>query len=190
MVSANRAILSDALKTIRLEASVGGVGEVVETEAGRRGYRPIANLAGHQLDQYVLHAGLSIPNNRERTEASFRVNTAYAIEPFLVGASARGWVVNGPPGNIYRLVNRKRNKDKAIADATEFLWQRYRSLPFSSRWFAKEYGGASAVGLLRSMLGQRIVMTYPVLTTADGALVSQFEHTVFVGQEGTTVTTL
>jgi methionyl aminopeptidase len=99
-------------------------------------------------------------------------------------------VVNGPPGNIYRLVSRKRNKDKAIADAAEFIWRSYKSLPFSSRWFAKGYGGATAVSLLQSMLKQRIVMTYPVLVTADEALVSQFEHTVYVGENETTVTTL
>ncbi len=74
MVSANRTILSDALRTIRRDAAVGNVGEVVETEAGRRGYRPIENLAGHQLDQYVLHAGVSIPNDRERTDASFKMD--------------------------------------------------------------------------------------------------------------------
>ncbi|MGA1975822.1 MAG: type II methionyl aminopeptidase [Conexivisphaerales archaeon] len=190
MVSANRAILSDALKTIRREAVVGSVGEVVEAEAGRRGYRPISNLAGHQLDQYVLHAGISIPNDRERTEASFKVDTAYAVEPFLVSKSAKGWVVNGPPGNIYRLVNRKRNKDKSVADAIEFTWNSYKGLPFSSRWFAKAYGGPSTASLLQSMLKQRILMTYPVLTTADEALVSQFEHTVFVGENETTITTL
>jgi len=190
MVSANRAILSDALKTIRRDVVVGNVGEVVETEAGRRGYRPISNLAGHQLDQYVLHAGVSIPNDRERTEASFRLDTAYAIEPFLVSRSTRGLVINGPPGNIYRLVSRKRNKDKALADAAEFIWQSYKSLPFSSRWFVKGYGGAKAVILLQSMLKQRIVMTYPVLVTADESPVSQFEHTVYVGENETTVTTL
>jgi methionyl aminopeptidase len=190
MVLANRAILSDALKTIRHEVVVGSVGEVVELEAGRRGYRPISNLAGHQLDQYVLHAGVSIPNDRERTEASFMTGRAYAIEPFLVSHTALGLVMNGPPGNIYRLVSRKRNKDKAIAEATEFIWQSYKSLPFSSRWFAKGFGGAAAASLLQSLLKQRIIMTYPVLVTADGVLVSQFEHTVYVAENETMVTTL
>jgi methionyl aminopeptidase len=190
MVSANRAILSDALKSIRREAAVGNVGEVVEMEAERRGYRPIANLAGHQLDQYVLHAGVSVPNDRERTEASFRLDTAYAVEPFLVARSARGWVINGSPGNIYRLVSRKRIKDKAVADAAEFIWQSYKSLPFSSRWFTKAYGGAQETSLLQSLIKERAVMTYPVLKTVDGALVSQFEHTVYVGANETLVTTL
>jgi methionyl aminopeptidase len=190
MVSANGAILSDALKAIRPEAGVGVVGEVVETEAVRRGYRPIANLAGHQLGQYIIHAGVSVPNDRERTDATFRMGSAYAIEPFLVQKSAKGWVINGPPGNIYRLVNRKRNKDKAVSDAAEFIWQNYKSLPFSSRWFVKGYGGSAGATLLAGMLKQRIVMTYPVLTAADGALVSQFEHTVYIDSQGTLVTTL
>ena len=190
MVSANRAILSDALMTIRKEAAVGGVGEVVEMEAGRRGYRPIANLAGHQLDQYVLHAGVSIPNDRERTDSSFKLDTAYAVEPFLVPNDAKGWVMNGPPGNIYRLVSRKRSKDKELAAAAEFIWEHYKSLPFSSRWFAKGYGGPKAVALLQSMLKERIAMTYPVLVTVDSSLVSQFEHTVYVGENETLVTTL
>jgi methionyl aminopeptidase len=190
MVSANRAILSDALKSIRREAAVGNVGEIVEMEAERRGYRPIANLAGHQLEQYVLHAGVSVPNDRERTDASFKLGSAYAIEPFLVERSARGWVVNGPPGNIYRLVSRKRSKDKELASAADFIWQSYRSLPFSSRWLAKCYAGDKVADLLQTLLKERIVMTYPVLTTVGGALVSQFEHTVYIGENEALVTTL
>ncbi len=97
---------------------------------------------------------------------------------------------NGPPGNIYRLVSRKRNKDKELARATEFIWQNYRSLPFSSGGSRRATEAQKSASLLQSMMKQRMVMTYPVLTTADGAPVSQFEHTVYVGENETTVTTL
>jgi len=190
MVSANNTVLMDALKVIRRDVNVGLVGEVVELEANRRGYRPIINLAGHQLDQYIIHAGVSVPNVKERVESSFKVNSAYAIEPFLVPKGAKGWVMNGPPGNIYRLISRKRSKEKEVSDAIELIWSKFKGLPFSSRWFVREMGVGSAMAVLEKMLRQRFVMTYPVLMESTGAPVSQFEHTVFVGEDGTMVTTI
>jgi methionyl aminopeptidase len=190
MASANRAILMVALKTIRRDVGVSVVGEVVESEAAKRGFKPITNLAGHQLDQYVIHSGVSVPNSREKMNATFRLNSAYAIEPFLVPARAKGWVENGPPGNIYRLVSRKRTKDRVLGEALDFVWENYRSLPFSSRWFVRGFGRAGALEVLDALLKQRLVMTYPILVEASGAPVSQFEHTVFVDEQETIVTTI
>jgi methionyl aminopeptidase len=189
MVLANKAILTDALRTIRKDIGVGAVGEVVETEAKRRGYRPIVNLAGHQLDRYVIHAGISIPNDIEKVDAVFRMDAAYAIEPFLVRGSASGWVANGPPGNIYRLISRKRRGDSRINEAVDFIWKNFRSLPFSSRWFVREMG-PNSTSLLQELLEKKIVMIYPVLVEASGAPVSQFEHTVYVGENETIITTI
>lgn len=83
MTEATKAALNEGLKAVRAGARTSDVGKVVESYARRRGYIPIANLSGHALEQYVVHAGTSVPNVWSPSPASFKENKAYAIEPFL-----------------------------------------------------------------------------------------------------------
>lgn len=189
MVQMNRQLLEQALKTIKAGGPITSVAEVVEQGAHRAGFRPIANLAGHQLDCYVIHAGISVPNVREPTDIKFKAEAAYAIEPFLVPFNARGWVSNGNGGNIYRLASRKRTKDESLDQLLNYIWDLYKSLPFSPRWLAKEFGEEQIIKLLSELDRRRLVMQYPMLVEVSGAKVSQFEHTVFVKTDGVIVTT-
>ena len=42
--------------------SVGEIGAAVEEAINEYKLNPIANLTGHSLEQYNLHAGISVPN--------------------------------------------------------------------------------------------------------------------------------
>jgi len=189
MAILNNRLLDDAIRVVRAGESIEVIAEVVEPKAHRSGFRPIANLAGHQLDVYVIHAGVSVPNVREQVNSKFKENTAYAIEPFLVPHEAKGWVVNSKGGNIYRLLSRKRTKDASLDQMVEYIWERYRSLPFSPRWLLNDFSKEAVSRLMDEMLRKKLVMQYPVLIEASGARVTQFEHTIFVRSDGVTVTT-
>jgi methionyl aminopeptidase len=189
MAVLNRQLLGEAVRTVRAGISVGAVADVVEPQAHRSGFRPISNLAGHELGNYVIHAGTSIPNVKEPVDAQFKPDTAYAIEPFLVPHDARGVVTNGPGGNIYRLVSRKRTKDERTDQLLDYIWEHFRSLPFSPRWVADAFDISSFMNSFNQLVSRKLVMQYPVLVEATGARVTQFEHTVFVGKEGSLVTT-
>lgn len=189
MAILNNQLLDDAIRVVRAGESIEVIAKVVEPKAHRSGFRPIANLAGHQLDVYVIHAGVSVPNVREQVNSKFKENTAYAIEPFLVPHEAKGWVVNSKGGNIYRLLSRKRTKDASLDQMVEYIWERYRSLPFSPRWLLNDFSKEAVSRLMDEMLRKKLVMQYPVLIEASGARVTQFEHTIFVRSDGVTVTT-
>ena len=62
LLEASREALEAAIRAVRPGVTAGKIGAVVENEIARRGYRPIANLTGHGLDQYVLHQDPTIPN--------------------------------------------------------------------------------------------------------------------------------
>jgi len=64
LVEASAAALEAAVAAIKPGVRVVEIGGIVEEEIKKRGFRPIENLTGHQVAQYVLHAGAEIPNVR------------------------------------------------------------------------------------------------------------------------------
>ena len=76
------------------------------------GYKPIANLSGHSLEQYTIHAGKSIPNIWSIGGFSLSENSAYACEPFVTTSEGGGFVRNGQIKNIFAINSRKKTKDQ------------------------------------------------------------------------------
>lgn len=189
MVTLNNQLLEEAIRAIKAGESISVVSDIIEPKAHRSGYKPIANLAGHQLDVYIVHAGISVPNVKEPINGSFKEDAAYAIEPFLVPYNSRGWVVNGAGGNIFRLITRKRSKNLLLDQMVDYIWENFKTLPFSPRWLLKDFGENLVQRQLSEMLSKKLIMQYPVLVEASGAKVSQFEHTVYVRKDGVLVTT-
>jgi len=189
MVKANQETLEKSLKIVRNGLDFYEFGAFVEKNAKSYGFKTIENLMGHKLERYVLHAGLSIPMISSPIKGHFEKNNAYAIEPFFVESSAIGFVVDGEHSNIYRLVSPRRLKgDETSAQIVSFIWEKYKTLPFASRWIAKEFG-KSSIQTLGKLVKEGILDDYHVLIEAGGARVSQFEHTVFVTDKETLVTT-
>ena len=65
-------------------AEIGAVADQVHTDAG---FQPVTNLCGHKLEEWNLHAGVSVPSyDCGKTNQSFKggpeVGAFYAIEPF------------------------------------------------------------------------------------------------------------
>ena len=79
------------------------------------GFRPIANLSGHSLAQYTIHAGKSIPNIWSIGSFSFSDKEAYACEPFVTTGKGLGFVREGKTRNIFvKKNNCYFNQDVAI----------------------------------------------------------------------------
>ena len=55
LLEASRQALDAAIKAVRPGTAPGRLGQAVQKAIESRGYRPIANLTGHGLDQYILH---------------------------------------------------------------------------------------------------------------------------------------
>ncbi len=66
MKKAAEEALAAALELLRPGADLALVGQAIETTIAARGFKPIENLTGHSLERNVLHAGISVPNIREK----------------------------------------------------------------------------------------------------------------------------
>lgn len=189
MTEATKSALAEALKVVRGGVRTSDVGRVIDAYARRRGYLPIANLSGHALEQYVVHAGTSVPNVWSPSPAAFKQDKAYAIEPFLTQSDGSGIVVEGKSENIYSLVARKNTKDAELNKFLELLWERRKSLPFTPRWFQEDFPKAKLGGIISKLLKLKLIRSYPVLVEAKGRPVAQAEHTVEVTSTGFVILT-
>ena len=182
LLEASREALDAAIRAVRPGVTAGDLGAIVENEITRRGYRPIANLTGHGLDQYVLHKDPTIPNVAIHGGTVLEEGMAFAIEPFATTGSGR--VGEKTRVEIYSQIAEKPVRIPAARAVLEQIGDR-RGLPFSRRWLNDRKKDLALLGLSRS----RIVYGYPVLSDIPGSLVSQHEHTLIVTADGCIVTT-
>ena len=75
-----------------VDVCLGDVGEVIqetiesfEVEDNGKVYRckPIFNLSGHKINQYIIHDKKAVPNIKIPYTARVQDNEIYAIEPFV-----------------------------------------------------------------------------------------------------------
>jgi methionyl aminopeptidase len=189
MTEATKAALNEAIKAVRLDSKTGDIGKVVEEYASRRGYRPIENLSGHSLEQYVVHAGNSIPNIWTASNSTFRTDKVYAIEPFFTTRNGSGIVLEGKNRNIFSINSRKRTKDKKLDEFLDLIWKGRRGLPFAARWYKEYHSKQEIDGMLQKLLKMRLIHAYPELIESQGTPIAQAEHTIRVTAKGPIVLT-
>jgi len=191
MTTANMEVLNLALKKIKPGESIGEVGNIVYSSALSMGYKVVTNLSGHELGQYQIHAGQSVPNTPVNGFIGrFGVGRCYAIEPFLTSNNAAAYVEETDKAAIYSIVKRKRLKDQVADRFLEKVWERRKTLPFSARWFKDLYDKNELLRALDYLAKNKVIRAYPVLKEATDQVVCQFEHTVFITEKNTIITTI
>ncbi len=184
LVEATRTALREAVKSLRRDIKAGEIGEVISSVARRWGFKPIANLSGHMLDRFSVHAGISIPNVWVSSTQRLKSGTAYAIEPFFTTQDGAGHVIEGQSRTIFSFLGRKRTGDREIDGMVEIIWSRYRTLPFSARWLVDSFERNRVREILERLVKLKILRTYPILVEAKGGYVAQAEHTVALTENG------
>ena len=182
LLDASREALEAAIRTVKPGATAGDLGAVVQKEIEGRGYRPIANLTGHGLAQYVLHQSPTIPNIAVNGGVVLEEGMVFAIEPFATTGS--GHVREKAKMEIYSQLSAKPVRIPAGRTILEKIQDR-NGLPFSRRWLGERKLDLALPALIRS----GTLHGYPVLSDIAGSLVSQHEHTVIVTGDGCIVTT-
>ena len=190
MVQAAEDALQNAMSMIKDGVKSKDVGRTIQKTIQDMGFKPIANLSGHSLDQYTIHAGKTVPNMWTIGSFSFSENEAYACEPFVTTKNALGFVRNGKIKNIFALVSRKKTKDGEADKLTDYIWNNFNMLPFALRWLLKEWEEKEARRLLEILVKKKVVHAYAILVEANGKTVAQAEHTFIPTQSGATVTTM
>ena len=182
--------LQVAMSMIKSGIKSKDVGRSIHKTIQDVGFKPIANLSGHSLDQYTIHAGKTVPNTWTIGSFTFSENEAFACEPFVTTHEGLGYVRNGKIKNIFALVSRKKTKDEDANKLLEYIWTNFNMLPFALRWILKEWEEKEARKLLEFLEKKKVVHSYPILVEANGEPVAQAEHTFIPTTTGVNVTTM
>ena len=185
MIEASREALNKAVEISAAGISVGVIGHAVQETIERYGYRPIANLTGHQIKRYNLHSGVSIPSVRERGGPVLKTGDIVAIEPFVTDGAGR--VGGKRNSNIYHLRQIRNIRDEKATELMIEIRDRYKGLPFAERWlhtFQKD-----ATKNLQKLIRAGIVSYYPILDELGKGMVAQSEHTLMITSSGNEVLT-
>ena len=186
LVQAAENALQAAMSMIKVGVKSKDVGRKIQNTIMDMGLKPIANLSGHSLDQYTIHAGKTVPNMWTIGSFSFSENEAFACEPFVTTKNALGFVRNGKIKNIFALASRKMTKDDEADKLLEYIWNNFNMLPFALRWIVKEWEEKEARKMLDFLIKKKVVKAYAILVEANGKTVAQAEHTFIPTQTGVT----
>jgi methionyl aminopeptidase len=185
LIEASSEALKKAQSLIKEGISTSEIGEKISETIESYGFSPIINLSGHEMKEYELHAGLTIPNFNDKK--NFIVEEGlYAIEPFATNGN--GKVKDGKPSGIYMLIDSKNVRSPIAREVLDFILDKYQTLPFCERWLVKEFGTKALFGL-RQLEQNGNLHHYAQLVEVNDGIVSQAENTVFVEKEKVTVTT-
>jgi len=190
LIQAAEAALKEAISIIRAGTKSSDVGKAIESTVKHLGCLPIANLSGHSLEQYTIHAGKSVPNIWSIGSFTFLPTEAYACEPFVTTKEGLGFVREGSIRNIFSLATRKRTKDPEADKLADYIWEKFNMLPFALRWLVPSWEEKKARSLLEKLVKNKVVRSYPVLIEANGQKVAQAEHTFIPEENGIMVTTI
>lgn len=105
LVDASKEILQKAISHIKGGVRISDVGNLIETEAKKRGYRVIKNLGGHGIGRSLHEQPDELLNFRNRfDQRRFKKNSVVAIETFISTTSTYtkelndGWTLVGNKG--------------------------------------------------------------------------------------------
>ncbi len=184
LIEASEKALKNAVQKMKVGVSLGEIGKIVQNVIESEGFSPIINLSGHEMKEYELHAGLTIPNVDNKMPNKI-TKGLYAIEPFATAGNGR--VIEGKQSGIYLLVNDKNVRNNEARKILNFIIEEYKTLPFCSRWIVKKFGTASLFAL-RQLEENGNLHNYQQLIEVSHSKVSQAENTVLIDDEVTVTT--
>lgn len=185
LVKASREALNNVIKVVKIGVTLGELGKVIEDTIAGFGFKPIKNLSGHEVQQFRLHAGVSIPNYDTGEDIALEKGMVIAIEPFA--SSGAGLVGEKGLPYIHSIIGKKPIRSTMTREVFKLI-QTYHGLPFATRHITEKFSVFKASFALKEMEKLRILRSYPPLVDVDGGLVSQAEHTFMIGDKVTVLT--
>jgi len=181
--------LNAAINNIRSEMSISKIGRIIENDIKNSGFKPIANLTGHSVGRYLIHAGTSIPNVAQFSLAKVKKGEVYAIEPFITLPEAVGRVEDSAEVTIFRLAKTKTAKNPYAKQLLKHIESNFRTLPFAERWLKGVVTKEQHREAFRELLASKALKGYPVFVEISRKPVTQAEHTVLITGDGCEVLT-
>lgn len=186
LISASENALNSALKILKKNIEINKIGKEIHREITFAGFSPVKNLSGHELGNYLVHAGITIPNYDNNNFHKLE-DGGYAIEPFAT--SGVGIVYDGQPSEIYKFEKRAGVRDILARKIMDFIEEEYKTLPFCSRWIVKKFGTRALIAL-NFLEKAGIIYRYSQLVEKSHSPVSQTEHTFIIHDGKVEITTI
>jgi methionyl aminopeptidase len=184
LIQASEEALKKALELVKNQkeqTKFNEIGKVIETEIKKRNLSPIVNLSGHSLEEFNIHAGLTLPNVDNGNTKTIGEG-AFAIEPFATISSGSGSVYDGSGSNIYNMTGAGFVRDSFAREVLEFILENKKTLPFSQRELEKKFGSRAMIALA-NLKRAGAINEFPQLIEKSHSPVSQAEAS-FVISEG------
>lgn len=188
IIDASSSALENVMSILKAGVTLEEIGRTVQETMNEKGYNPIVNLAGHSLEQYNLHAGLSIPNYPEKNDYQLQEGDHVAIEPFAT--NGQGMVTDMPEHYIYSYLRPRPLRQPDSQKLLKRIATENQYFPFSRRWFLDQYDARRLNRAFRPLVTGRAVYPYAALKEKTGGMVAQTEHTFIIEKDGCNVTTL
>jgi len=148
--------------------------------------RTMSDLSGHMIRPYEIHAGVAVPNIKIFYSVRMKANEFYAIEPFIT--SGEGKSILKEPNSHYMKnsnfdnnnLNKKIKFTKSENDLIDFIKINYSTLPFCEKWISSH----NLSPYLDNLVSKKYLNSYPPIYDIKDSIISQFEHTVYVKENG------
>ncbi|HII06807.1 MAG TPA: type II methionyl aminopeptidase [Methanotrichaceae archaeon] len=183
LVEASKAGLEAAIELVEPGVDTAELGAAIEDVIRGYGYNSVSNLTGHGLGRYQAHGEPSVPNRAIEKGVELKPGDVIAIEPFATDGV--GKISEAPQVEIFSFVAKRPIRSPPARALLKQVQENYSTLPFARRWLSGDRIDYAINQLVRAAIFHR----YPLLWEAEGALVSQAEHTVIVMENGCEVTT-
>jgi methionyl aminopeptidase len=167
--------------------------------------KSIRDLCGHKIDKYKIHGGKAVPNIAINYPVRMEIGEIYAIETFpstgtggLAGHADPSRFSNGADCSHYmidytknymNLLNGSRltGRDKKFFHT---IHDKYSTLAFDKKWlYDLNMNYSHCVIGLSKLVTAGIVNTYVPLYDVSGSVVAQFEHDIYIKDNGVEILT-
>jgi methionyl aminopeptidase len=183
LLEASERALENAVSVVKAGVNVEKIGAEIGKTILSYGFKPIENLTGHSLGQYMLHSGAEIPNFAARGIGTIlEEDDVIAIEPFAT--KGIGLVIETQRIEIFSALIEMPTRNTLARQMFKKIKEEHHELPFAERWIANNFEKRI---VLRELLKNGSIYPYPVLKEKSNGLVSQFEHTIIVGKDSAEV---
>lgn len=187
LIDAAQKSLEKAIELVKPGVKVETIGDTIEKTMKSFGVRPIENLSGHGVNQYVQHDEPSIWNVK-RAGATLQEGMSIAIEPF--STNGEGSVYDDKEIQIFEFIGKLPVRLMEARRLLQMAEKDFERLPFAKRWVEKKIGKLKLALAFRELNQFGALYQYPVLKEKGNGLVAQFEHTMIIEKDGVFVTTL
>ena len=178
LIKASKDALEQFIKTIRPGKTVGEMSRLIDEVVTNHGFNPIRNLAGHSVEQYIQHGGLSIPNGHIPSNEEIKEDQVLGMEVFTT--DGEGLVKESSPTLIYMFLQPKPVRLNESRKILELIFDEYKTLPFARRWL-KDIGSPVRLHLaLKELVDRGVLREYPPLREKSFKPVAQTEETIIV----------